>query len=81
MLVRLKLPIDDIYEVTSNAPEGYDLTYIQEIIQEILSQILEERNEDALTTMRVKLGKQGILVSEPDDHANNESYCAECNIY
>jgi hypothetical protein len=81
MLLRLKLPIDDIYEVTSNTPEGHDLTYIREIIQEILSEILEERSEDALTTMRVQLGKQGVMVSEPDDHASEESYCAECSIY
>lgn len=81
MLLRLRLPLDDIYEVTSDAPKGEDIQYIQEILQEILTEILVERSQDELETMRVKLGREGILVSEADEHPDSEAYCGDCQIY
>jgi hypothetical protein len=40
MLLNLKLPVSDIYEVSSNDIEAKDLTYIQEILDEILNEVL-----------------------------------------
>jgi hypothetical protein len=37
--------------------------------------------EDELMSLRVKLGAQGILATEHDDHAGSNEYCGECNIF
>lgn len=39
-LLKLRLPVSDIYEVTSNDMAGRDIVYIHEILEEILTEVL-----------------------------------------
>jgi hypothetical protein len=41
MLLKLKLPVTDIYEVTANDIQAEDVTYIHEILEEILVEVLQ----------------------------------------